>query len=55
MAKVLKGIQGKFVLSLNDCDAVREIFKDFDFLELETLWTAGTAKKTLRKEVLIRN
>ncbi|WP_375703389.1 DNA adenine methylase [Bartonella sp. AD13SXNS] len=44
MAKVLKSIQGKFVLSLNDCDAVREIFKDFDFLELEILWTAGFAK-----------
>ncbi len=55
MAKVLKSIQGKFVLSLNDCDAVREIFKDFDFLELETLWTAGTAKKPPRKELLIRN
>nr|WP_245410080.1 DNA adenine methylase [Bartonella tribocorum] len=55
MAKVLKGIQGKFVLSLNDCDAVREIFKDFDFLEVDTVWTAGMAKKTLRKELLIRN
>ncbi len=55
MAKVLKGIQGKFVLSLNDCDAVREIFKDFDFLEVGTVWTAGMAKKTPRKELLIRN
>ncbi|WP_375663100.1 DNA adenine methylase, partial [Bartonella sp. CL266QHHD] len=55
MAKVLKSIQGKFVLSLNDCDAVREIFKDFDFLELETLWTSGFAKKPPRKELLIRN
>ncbi|WP_273782936.1 DNA adenine methylase, partial [Bartonella sp. ML69XJBT] len=55
MAKILKGVEGKFVLSLNDCDAVREIFKDFDFLEVETLWTAGTAKKTPRKEVLIHN
>ncbi|WP_375682155.1 DNA adenine methylase [Bartonella sp. CE47NXGY] len=55
MAKVLKSIQGKFVLSLNDCDAVREIFKDFDFLELETLWTSGFAKKPSRKELLIRN
>ncbi|WP_345118791.1 hypothetical protein [Bartonella pachyuromydis] len=54
-AEILKGVQRKFVLSLNDCDAVREIFKDFNFLELEILWTAGTAKKTPRKEVLIRN
>ncbi|MET3590374.1 hypothetical protein ABID23_001480 [Bartonella silvatica] len=45
MAKVTKGIQGKFVLSLNDCDAVRKIFKDFDFLDVETLWVAGMAKK----------
>ncbi len=55
MAKVLKSIQGRFVLSLNDCDAVREIFRDFDFLELEPLWTAGTDKKPPRKELLIRN
>nr|WP_017196490.1 DNA adenine methylase [Bartonella birtlesii] len=55
MAKVLKGIQGKFVLSLNDCDAVREIFRDFDFLEVETIWTSGFAKKPSRKELLIRN
>ncbi|WP_039761618.1 DNA adenine methylase [Bartonella queenslandensis] len=55
MAKVLKGLEGKFVLSLNDCDSVREIFKEFDFLEVETLWSAGTAKKTPRKELLIHN
>ncbi|UNE55075.1 DNA adenine methylase [Bartonella machadoae] len=55
MADILKTIQGKFVLSLNDCQEVREIFKDFDFLELETLWTAGFSKKTPRKELLIRN
>ncbi|WP_155915021.1 DNA adenine methylase, partial [Bartonella grahamii] len=52
MAKVLKSIQGKFVLSLNDCDAVREIFRDFDFLELETLWTSGFAKKNSSKRTL---
>ncbi len=45
-----KVIQGKFVLSLNDCDAVREIFKDFDFLEVETLWTSGMAKKHPEKK-----
>ncbi|EJF75586.1 hypothetical protein MCO_01778 [Bartonella sp. DB5-6] len=55
MASILKDLQGKFVLSLNDCDVVREIFKDFDFLELETIWTSGFAKKTPRKELLIRN
>ncbi|UNF47382.1 DNA adenine methylase [Bartonella krasnovii] len=38
MAKVLKGIQEKFFLSLNDYDTVREIFKDCDSLELEILW-----------------
>ncbi len=55
IANILKSIQRKFVLSLNDCDAVQEIFKDFDFLEVETLWTSGFAKKTPRKELLIRN
>ncbi|WP_019223842.1 DNA adenine methylase [Bartonella rattaustraliani] len=55
IAKVLNGLQGKFVLSLNDCDAVRDIFKDFDFLEVETVWMAGMAKKAPRKELLIHN
>ncbi len=52
MAKVLKSIQGKFVLSLNDSDEVREIFRDFDFLELEALWTSGFAKKNSSKRTL---
>nr|WP_245256873.1 DNA adenine methylase [Bartonella sp. DB5-6] len=55
MVCILKDLQGKFVLSLNDCDQVQEISKDFDFLEVETIWTSGFAKKILRKELLIRN
>lgn len=54
MAKVLKGIQGKFVLSLNDCGAVERSLKILTFEKLipfeRRVW-----QKTPRKEVLIRN
>ncbi|WP_246067885.1 hypothetical protein [Bartonella saheliensis] len=34
---------------------VATLWLQVNFLELETLWTAGMAKKAPRKEVLIRN
>ncbi|WP_342753426.1 hypothetical protein [Bartonella sp. MM73XJBT] len=52
MAKILKIIQGEFVLSLNDYDSMREIFKDFDFLGVETLWISGTAKNTSKRSAI---
>ncbi|MCM2443133.1 hypothetical protein HGO34_25870 [Agrobacterium vitis] len=31
MAEHLKTVKGRFIISLNDCKSVREVFKDFQF------------------------
>lgn len=56
MADLLKGIQGTFILSLNDRAEVRKIFKDFHIYSVETTYTlAGTGKAKRVGEVLISN
>ena len=35
-------IEGKFLLSLNDCEGVRDTFGAFTFEELSPTYTAGT-------------
>ncbi|KAA3512747.1 hypothetical protein G6L63_10010 [Agrobacterium vitis] len=42
MAEHLKTVKGRFLISLNDCEGVREVFKDFQFATVEpTLYGAG--------------
>jgi DNA adenine methylase len=55
MAERLKGIRGKFVLSLNDVTDVRRIFKGFKFREIELHYTAQKKAGRRYKEVLITN
>jgi len=61
LADTLKGIQGKFILSLNDTPEVREIFKDFRIESIETKYSLANPKVAAhtrgedRKEVLIYN
>ena len=53
MAKLLRGLKGRFILSLNDRPEVRETFEGFAFEEVETRYSAN-AKATRRAgEVLI--
>jgi DNA adenine methylase len=55
LAGRLGGLRGKFVLSLNDLDAVRRIFGRFHIREIELAYTAQqTAGKRFR-ELLIAN
>jgi DNA adenine methylase len=50
----LKGVKGMFLLSLNDDEFIRELFRDFTIEEVETLYTlSGSPKKA--KEILIKN
>ncbi len=58
LAKLLKGIKGKFVMSINDVPEIRAIFKDFYIKEVQTRYTisikeTGQSKKV--KELLISN
>ena len=58
MAKILKNIKGKFLLTLNDSPYIRQVFKDFDITGL-TVRSQGLKDKTgkigYRKEVFIKN
>ena len=56
MAALLKGIKGKFILSLNDRAEVRKIFAGFHFMEVQTTYTMAGANNAKRVgELLISN
>lgn len=42
LAALLRGISGRFLLSLNDTPEVRLLFADFPFLEVSTSYSSGT-------------
>lgn len=53
---ILKGLKGKFILSLNDTKATRELFGGFYFEKVETTYqiSVATGKKRVT-ELLIMN
>lgn len=54
LAAALRGLKGRFVLSLNDRPGVRETFAGFDFQEVTTRYTASwRAAKRPAAELLI--
>ncbi|TXE86081.1 DNA adenine methylase, partial [Campylobacter volucris] len=55
--KLLKNIKGKFMLSYNDCELVRELYKDFNFKELKVRYSLNNnvLKRKESNEVLIMN
>ena len=55
MAEQLRGLQGKFVLSLNDCPEVRQIFDGFTIRQVETTYSIATTETKKVHEVLISN
>ena len=58
LAKLLNGIKGAFMLSLNDRKEVREIFSEFHLKEVSTKYSAGSSVKSrasVRGELLITN
>jgi DNA adenine methylase len=54
LAQQLAGIKGKFVMSLNDNQGVREIFARFSIASIGTTYTVG-AKSRPARELLISN
>lgn len=54
MAEQLAGIEGRFILSLNDCPEVREIFKGFTIRAVETVYSVSQVQQKVG-EVLIAN
>ena len=49
MAQVLRGIEGRFILSINDCPEIREIFEGFTLTEARANWSMAHAGKGASK------
>lgn len=55
MAKILEGIQGRFIMTLNDDQFVRETFKDFKIRETTTRYSIQKGSGKAVTELLIKN
>ncbi|QKF86128.1 type II DNA methyltransferase [Campylobacter blaseri] len=55
LANLLKEIKGKFILSYNDCEVVRELYKGFNFKELSIRYSVNARVAKRSKELLIMN
>ena len=58
LAEMLKGIEGKFILSYNDCEYIRELYSQFNVEGVERLNNLGTKYKNddrKYRELIIRN
>lgn len=54
---VLKSIKGRFILSYNDCDFIRKLYKDYNIIQVSRLNLLSANKKNQNefKEVIIKN
>ena len=57
MAEILSGIKGRFILSINDVQPIRETFANFRITPVRTTYTIGsnTSGSNDRKELLAAN
>ena len=55
MAETLAGLQGRFIVSLNDRPEVREIFRAFSIRAVSTRYTVSQAASAPVRELLIAN
>ena len=55
LARLLKGIKGRFILSINDVPEIRQIFKAFYIKEVQTTYTVGTHPGKTAAELLVSN
>ena len=57
LASLLKEIKGKFLLSINDAPETREIFKDFEYVQVKTRYSTGigSGKSKPVSELLFKN
>jgi DNA adenine methylase len=55
LADILAGVQGKFILSLNDNAGVRDVFKVFNIEAVKTRYSIGAKDNVQASEVLITN
>ena len=57
LAELCKNIKGRFILTLNDHEYIRELFKDFDLIEYNVTYSVSKTNKDNQKhaELLIKN
>jgi DNA adenine methylase len=56
LRNILSGVKGKFIISINDVDEIRSLFKDYCIETVETAYTAcGANRKKRVTELLIGN
>jgi DNA adenine methylase len=55
IAEILRGLQGRFIMSINDVPPIRELFDGFAMRQVETTYTGGQAKRVPALELLISN
>ena len=56
LKKALEKIKGKFILSYNDCEYIRDLYVDYTIIEVERLHNLISGKTKPRyKELLIKN
>ncbi|MBI5578131.1 MAG: DNA adenine methylase [Deltaproteobacteria bacterium] len=55
MAKLLAGLKGKFILSINDHPQMRKTFKDFQIHPVSLSYTVSRGKTTKGRELIITN
>lgn len=55
LAMLLKGLQGKFMMSINDTKEIRNTFKGFSIEEVTTTYNTGAPGKKRVTELLVMN
>ena len=55
LAERLGSIKGRFILSINDLPAIRDLFKGFAMEELELTYTVGGGAGRPARELIISN
>lgn len=56
LSEILHNIEGKFILSYNDCELIRELYKSFKILQTKELkYSINIHTKKMTKEVLVVN
>ncbi|MEM7047816.1 MAG: DNA adenine methylase [Pseudomonadota bacterium] len=57
LAAILADIKGRFILSINDCEPIRELFAGFEIEPVETVYTAAgyVNPRKPAKELLVSN
>ena len=55
MAKILKRIKARFILSLNDHPEIRELFKGFNIQPITLKYSVSKGEQAIGKELLINN